>query len=537
MRKGFWQSFNEGYGATKRVGDDIEAFLDKKGLADAYAQGDIKNTNTGTDAAVEYGNAAQGLDQASFDSPEQYAAAEKAYTDAASQALQQGQGYAIGDKQFTNRAEAEAAQPGLRNAAVAAYYGGKGEVGKQMEYEKEARSAKLQGMQMEGAEMELDQKKKMKDAYDTYQKDLESAKGDFWNVAKKRFNGNNGHLGEGAYKDATIDFKETPEGAIVWAKDAKGNLLGQAQHVTRQQVENDIIHSYFVKTDPSKAAEMKRHEKERGEDVDHRTKTLEQGDRHHKDDVGLKKQGLSLQGGQLNLQLQQLKHTLSKDAEDRQIRRDANGIAVAEKAEKHYGDAINSLSEAKGDKSKEWKGELTRATSALDSNPEFKKLKLSNPTQAASLAEVNATLNSVVNDANKGLFGIQALGGKASASAAVPRNWVYEPDRKVFTDTVTKQSISESKLGDLPYDIKALMVSEPGARAVLDAQAKDAARKSAESAAADASRPKQTLGDNWYSHDNPTDVANEEGTPNIMANGLNGAVNFFKRSARQARAE
>jgi hypothetical protein len=283
MRKGFWQSFNEGYGSTKRVGDDIEAFLDKKGLADAYAQGDIKNTNTGTDAAVEYGNAAQGLDQASFDSPEQYAAAEKAYTDAASQALQQGQGYAIGDKQFTNRAEAEAAQPGLRNAAVAAYYGGKGEVGKQMEYEKEARAAKLQGMQMEGAEMDLAQKKQMKSAYDTYQKDLEAAKGDFWNVAKARFNGNNGHLGEGVYKDATIDIEETPEGAIVWAKDAKGNLLGQAQHVTRQQVENDIIHSYFAKTDPGKAIEMKRHDKERGEDVDHRTLTLAEQVRNHKE--------------------------------------------------------------------------------------------------------------------------------------------------------------------------------------------------------------------------------------------------------------
>lgn len=470
--------------------------------------------------------------------------------------------YYVGNKTFDNKDSAQgfADNENLRGMAAALTKNGDWRGAAQMK--QMAKQSELADLQLKSGQLDLQDKQATRDAFNKYipgDADSHTAARDalikagrleaagqldnfhknwqeegFGDAIKAIRSGDS----EGAFKafnkSGQYKFDEAP--TITAIKDAKGNVIDHkiTGKINGQDASLDSLNTFEKQTLLKLGDRLK----------------IDQDDSHHKDRMGIETKRLGLEGQRvgidrerLGLEGQRVKNEgrrldieEKRDKEDRELRRARLGMELDEKAGKKFETVVGSIAAGQGDNSKPYESELWRAHGALAGDKDYQDMVRKNPSRAAAVLESNVMLNAAANEANGGLFGIKALGGKSPASAATPRNWSYDPDAGEYKDMTTGQTISERKVGNLPWDAKALMVQNPEVRKVFLAKAKDAERKE-EAAREEGLRAARSGVKTWYSEDLPTDISNEEGTPNFMANGLNGAVNFFRRSARQAQGQ
>lgn len=161
MRKTFWDSFADGQRAMAPI---VQAFKDYQ-VGQAAQSNQVQEGAAGREEAIKLGNqaneydaAATGLDMSRFDSPEQYSAAQQAYTDAAATArdkaglaLSSGKNaFYVGDKSFDDQGSAQRFADSQNLRAMAEAYSKQGNP-------MEALKLKQMGQQMDLGALQISQ--------------------------------------------------------------------------------------------------------------------------------------------------------------------------------------------------------------------------------------------------------------------------------------------------------------------------------------------------------------------------------------------
>lgn len=272
-RNSFLDELASGFGLGMQVGKAFEQKQIGEELAAADSAGRVRDSQV--DSAQEYQDAAKGLDAVAFDSPEQKAAAEKAYADAA--AGFKGR-YAVGDKGFSDQAEANSYGLGLSTQKMADVYRQHGQIEKANGLQKDYDAMQARATQNKLAGLQLSRAQREDDALLRFEKDVQDpvsfVAGKFGEELKQQ--------------GIALKHQMHPNGGVIaWGEDKDGNQVMPAAYYTMEQVRQEAFDRYINSTNPVKGAEMATQAKNRKEDQEYRQSRDQVTDRRADEQLNL----------------------------------------------------------------------------------------------------------------------------------------------------------------------------------------------------------------------------------------------------------
>lgn len=180
MSRGGWNSLVQGVNLGYSLRDAMQERDLRDQMGEAAKSGAVEDS--GVQSADEYTRAAGGLNPEQFESPEQYAAAKQAYTDAAGKFKGQ---YTVGDKSFANQADADQALRGLRLNKMAEVYSQNGKPEDAMRLQGMAQESELRGLQIKGAKRKDKDEEYMSKVNDFIRASGDMSDEDFYSGAAK----------------------------------------------------------------------------------------------------------------------------------------------------------------------------------------------------------------------------------------------------------------------------------------------------------------------------------------------------------------